>query len=385
MRRIIAVLIVTTLSLFCIVGAEETLEMQRLKELRQKYITDLPIHEEHDHEGQLQHVGLAIFSNEMRQVLNPFLWRGVERIMLRIVLQGSEQQRYKWMKENGVRLYLEATPYGSGSFKTFANVHPILKNVTGVKVVEDYNRYRILISGGPNETTLRLSIPKERELIYGTDKKEEDERQAKRLQAFRGKASVNPLPAINQLFSTGTPEVWHTIGEVYYIDSLCADGYYEKKADNTIVPIWTPDHPKESVKNLLLGNVLPEGLTVEVMHRQYGGRYETWICSWSTLLAGLKDEGVMEPFAAAQYMTDKGLLTGILVLRNTSFGFTHMLLLSVPVNQLGTSNQIKLTALLYTNTPQHNVYSLFEEYLPNRKQKTNNKNNNINTIPYLKK
>ena len=385
MRGLIVVLIITLQTLFGNVFAEETLEMQRIQELRQKYKTDLPMHEEHDKDGQLRHVGVAIFSDEMQQVLNPYLWRGVERIVLRIALHGSEPQRIKWLKENGVRVFLEASPFGSGAFKTFSKAYPILKNVTGVKVLEDYNRYRIFIMGGTPESTVLIYIPKERELIYGTDKKEEDERQSKRLQAFTGKASVNRLPSLDQLFATGNLDVWHTIGEVYYIDSLCADGYYEIKPDSTIIPLWTPYHPKESVKNLLLGNVMPKGLTVEVMHRQYGGRYETWTCSWPTLLAGLKDEGVMEPFAAAQYMTEKGLLTGILVLRNTSFGFTHMLLLSVPVSQLGSDNPAKLTALLYTNTPQHNVYSLFEEYLPNRKNNNMNKNKIINPIPYLRK
>ena len=331
------------MTLFGTTVAEETVEMQRLREARQKQATDLPLHEEHDAAGELTHLGVAVFSPEIQQVLNPFLWRGVERILLRIVLQASEAERGKWMKENGIRLFLEACPYGSGPFKSFGK-------------------------------TLRLSIPKERELIYGTDKKEEDERQSKRLQSYQGRAQVNLLPSLDQIYATNNSEVWHTIGDVFYIDSLCADGYYTVKEPGEIIsPIWSPKYPKESVKNLMLGNVMPEGLTVDVMHRQYGGRYETWTCDWATLIGGLKDEGVMEPFAAAQYMPEKGLLTGILVLRNTSFSFTHMLLVSIPVSQLGTDNLARLTALLYTNTPQHNVYSLFEEYLPKREQKPNNK------------
>ena len=385
MRRLLAVLIVTIQALIGNVFAEESLEIQRLKELRQTFKTDLPIREERDADGQLSHIGVAIFSDTMQQALNPYLWRGVERIVLRIVLHGSEQRRYKWIQENGVRVFLEACPYGTVPFKTFAKAYPILKNVKGVQVFEDNNRYRIFISGSQPETTLLLYIPKDRELIYGTDKKEEDERQSKRLQNFTGKASVNPLPYYNQLFATQNHNVWHTIGEVFYIDSLCADGYYKILEDSSIVALWTPEHPKESVKNLLLGNILPKGLTIEVTHCQYGRHYETWTCSWPTLLAGLKDEGMMDHFAAAQYMPEKGMLTGILILRNTSFEFIHMLLLSIPIDQLGTEKPTTLSALLYTNTPQHNVYSLFEEYLPNGKDNSKNRNKIINEIPYLRK
>ena len=72
MRGLIVVLIITLQTLFGNVFAEETLEMQRIQELRQKYKTDLPMHEEHDKDGQLRHVGVAIFSDEMQQVLNPY-------------------------------------------------------------------------------------------------------------------------------------------------------------------------------------------------------------------------------------------------------------------------------------------------------------------------
>ena len=207
MLRLILVTILSMMTLFGSTFAEENVEMHRLREARQKYATDLPLHEEHDAAGDLTHLGVAVFTPEIQQVLNPFLWRGVERILLRIVLQGSEVERSKWLKENGIRLFLEATPYGSGPFKSFSKAIPILKNVTGVKVLEDYNRYRILISGGSDETTLRLSVPKERELIYGTDKKEEDERQSKRLQSYQGKAQANLLPSLDQIYATNNSEV----------------------------------------------------------------------------------------------------------------------------------------------------------------------------------
>lgn len=356
-------------SLLCIgLYAEETIEMQRLLEARRKYSIGLELHQEHNAEGELTHLGVAIFCPEMQQVLNPHLWRGIERIVLRIALQGSDAARSRWMQENNIRLFLEATPFGSGSFKSFDKAIPILKQITGVKVHEDFNRYRVLISGGPDETTLRVSIPKERELIYGTDKKEEDERQAQRLRSFRQKAITSMLPQKEELRPTSHPEVWHTVGDVFYIDSLCADGYYRvTDGGNLITPLWSPQHPKESVRNLMLGNVLPDGLKVEVIHHQYGGHIVTWESDWATLLAALKEEGVMEPFASAQYLPQKDMLTGILVLRNTSFAFTHMLLLSVPMTLLRDNQPTRLTAMLYTNTPQHNVYALFEEFLPKNK------------------
>lgn len=342
--------------------AEETMLMTHLQQARLKATTDLALHEERNAKGELTHLGIALFSKEHQQVLNQHLWRGSERMLLELLLLGSDQERRTWLRERNVRLFLEATQFGNAGFTSFTKALPILKDVKSIKINEEADRYRLLINGGPDELTLRLSFPKERELIFGTDKKEEDARQGEMLRNYQGPALQVFYPDADELLPTSHAEICHTMGQALYIDSLRTDGYYYTPTEGQpCIPVYSSAYPKESVKNLLLGKISRNEIKVHVTHRQYGNQVAEWNTAWDNFLAALCNEEVMEPYAAAQYSAERRQLTGILILRNTAFGYNNMVLLSVPQDQLDSHEPCTLEAMLYTNIPQHNILSLFEE------------------------
>lgn len=342
--------------------AEETLLLQQLKEQRKNTQVSIELHENYNLKGEITHIGVALFSKEHQQVLNPYLWKGSERMLLELLLKPNDKERMQWLKERNVRLFLEATPFGNPGFTSFSKVIPILKYVHSIKINEEADRYRLLVTGGSDDATLRLSFPKDRELIYGTDKKEEDQIQGERYKNYKGVLLPVFLPEADELLATATPDIYHTAGQALYIDSLRTDTYYHVNPENKeVLPIYGSGFPKESVRNLLLGKVRRNELSVHVTHRQYGNHTIEWTTSLSNLLAALSSEEVMENFAAVQYNADKEQLTGILILRNTAFGYNNMLLLSMPLSQLDTNVKTTLEAMLYTNIPQNNILSLFEE------------------------
>ena len=372
--KALLILVALLSALPALLRAEETVEMQRLREERARASTSLTIRELHNESGELTHQGITLFDSTMQQALDPRLWQGAERILLHLVLQPDNNSRSRWLNEHNVRLFLEACPFGSGSFKDFARALPILADVTSIKVNEDADRFRFFFTGGEEDRMLRLSVPKDRELIFGTDKKEEDLRVAARLQACREKAASATLPQRDELLPTSTPGLWHTQGCALWIDSLRNDGYYLIGADSvTPQSVWSSRYPKESIRNLMLGIIMPDSLTIAVTHRQYGGHEQHWLAPWPQLLAGLFEEShdkrsaawsaaVLSPRFSANAQSDANdKAIGILVIRNEQFAFSHMLLLSIPLDLLGSQRSTTLEAMLYTNTPQHNVLSLFGE------------------------
>lgn len=344
--------------------AEVAMLLQQLNEARQQTKVPVQLHEEHNAQGELTHLGVALFNEDHQEVLNPYLWRGVERMMLELVLKANDAERQTWLRERNTRLFLNATTFGSQGFTAFSKALPILNNVSSIKINEEAGRYKLLVTGS-DDNTLRLSFPKERELIFGTDKKEEDERQSARLMSFKGSPTPSYLPSTDDLILTSTPGVYHTVGQALYIDSLRTDGYY-KVTDNVVSAVYEAAHPKESVCNLLLGKLRRKEFTVHVIHRQYGNKVTEWTTTLDNLLAALSNEEVTEPFAAAQYTASTRQLTGILVLRNTAFGFNNMMLVSIPQDQLDSDAPCALEAMIYTNIPQHNILSLFEERVHKR-------------------
>lgn len=363
MCKIKKLLIFTALlfaSLSCNLHSEEILLLQQLQEARKKAQITLNLHEEHNEKGELTHLGIALFNKQHQEVLNPFLWRGAERMLLELLVKDNDKERIQWLKERNVRLFYEATPFGNQGFASFSKIMPILNDVQAIKIIEDADRYRLIVTGGPEESNLRLSFPKERELIYGTDKKEEDQRQCIRLQSFQGAKLPIFLPSQDELLLSNTPDVYHTAGQALYIDSLRTDGYY-KVENGDITPVYSSVYPKMSVRNLLLGKLRRPELNVHIMHRQYGNQVVEWTTSWDNLLAALCSEEVVEPYAAVHYVSKDKPMTGILILRNIAFGYNNMLLLSINCNQLDSDQPATLECSLYTNIPQHNILSLFEE------------------------
>lgn len=347
--------------------AEQSALLTQLNEARKQRPISLELHEQHNKKGELTHLGIALFNKAHQEVINPYLWRGAERMLLELLLKENDAARLKWLKERNVRLFIDTTPFGTKGFTSFSKAIPILKYVSSLKINEDAERYRLLVKGGSSDQVLRLSFPKDRELIYGTDKKEEDERQGEMIMNYKG--SLRPIftPEAGELVPTSMPNIYHSIGQALYIDSLRTDCYYHvDKANNTVTPVYSTQYPKESLCNLLLGKVARNEIKVHVTHKQYGNKYIEWTADWNRLLAALCSEEVIEPFAAVQYSAERKQLTGVLILRNIAFGYNNMLLLSFPSEQLDSNSPATLEGMLYTNIPQHNILALFEEITPVR-------------------
>jgi len=354
-----------TIALCCLDSyAQEILLLQKMQEaLKAQKSFALPLHEERNKEGVLTHLGVALFAPDYQQAIDPHLWRGAERMLLEIALQPDDNQRRIWLKERNTSLWREGAAFGKGSFTRFESALPILKQVKTLKLNEEPDRYRLILYGGPDSTLLRLSFPKERELIFGTDKKEEDEILAEYLSHYSAPLLPKPaLPAREELLPTDLAQIWHTAGEALFIDSLRTDGYYTwSNADPVVRVLDSAQYPRESLTNLMLGLLKHSELTVSITHRQYGNSVKEWDTTWETLHSALCNNERTKAYAAVHYRKGQENLTGVLVLQNTAFNYTHMLLLSVPEVVIGSHEPTTVSAMLFTNIPQHNVISLFEE------------------------
>lgn len=314
--------------------------------------------------AEVSHLGLALFEPAMQQALYPEVWRAAERVLLQLVLLPTEGERKRWLEGWGIRLMAGTRTYGSKRFPHLDRIYPVLRSHPDVEVLTEDERIKLLL-GDPDEGgEVRLSLPKNRELLQGTDKKEADERLQRLLQSYAGSASVPELPTRAELQPTQDPLVWRQQGSALYINTLRSDGSFtvreDAAADDAAVrPLWSPLHPGESMRNLLLGWYLPEDLTLNVQHRQYGGQSQGWRQPWASLLGALTAGADVQTYAACQHKADEPMCTGILVVKDDVLGIAHMLLLAAPVAWLGSHEPAQLDALLFTNIPHSNLYSLF--------------------------
>ena len=353
-----------------------------MADLRERLGVELPMHDtlmacpdrlpeglelrvEYDAEtSQVTHLGLALFDSSMQQTLHPDVWRAAERIFLQLLLLPTERERKNWLEGWGIRLMAGTRTYGTRRFARLDLIYPVLRSHADVEVLVEDERIKLLLGDSDDAGLVRLSLPKNRELLQGTDKKEADERQQQLLQNFAGKAELPALPPLEELQPTSDPMIWNQAGEVLYVNSLRSDGCFTIQDGVVpewarVSPLWTPTYPCESMRNLLLGWCLPDSLTIDIQHQQYGGRSQRWQQSWTSLFAALTSMPEIQAFAACQCPANDSMCTGILVVKDDMLGIAHMLLLTAPVAWLGSLESMQLEALLFTNIPHSNLYSLF--------------------------
>lgn len=325
---------------------------------------DLCLRVEHDSTSlQLTHLGVALFDEPVRQQLHPVAWRAFERILLHLLLLPTDKERERWMTDSHIRLISNHRGNETVIFAHGPLLAAMLAHRQTMEVKETLTHVELLLDAGAYGR-FRLSLPKDRELLCGTDKKEADEQEGRRISRYDGLVVPPAVPLLTEVARVPDSEVWHTYGQALYLDSLRTDRYFQRvvtsDADTTLLPIESPRYVCESVCNLLLGQILPDSTMVEVVHMQYGGRMERWLQPARQLIGALVAPQGIEAFAACQYSPGDVRCQGLLLAYDSMTESAHMLKLEVPCSWIGSGQPVILQAILYTNVPQRGATSYFE-------------------------
>ncbi|MBR0037339.1 MAG: hypothetical protein IJP70_06840 [Bacteroidales bacterium] len=339
-------------SLPCKPGATDTL--MRCPSLGK----NITISVEHDKQGNLNHLGVGLFTPEMKTMSNRTLCNCVERIMLELLVQPTDKARLTFIKENRLKVLLDGFPLGSAHFPAFSKSLALVDEQSKTSMVENEDGYMFYLTD-QDETTLTLAFPKDRELIFGTDKKEEDERVTMRL-ALGSTGRLQPkLPEQNKLKGTTDKNLWKVNGNPFMIDLMRSDSYYTKNAAGQVSVLFNADYPLQSFTNLLLGLVAQPDFKVDLTHKRYGLVPPRFDVDWGSLFNTLVDKDV-ECYAAARLIDEGKTLSGVLVMSHKRYGYINMLTVNAECKTLFSDSNPMLKAYLFTHVPQNNILNLFE-------------------------
>lgn len=309
----------------------------------------------------ITHLGLRIFSNTLRQANDPIICDCIERLLLEISLQEVHPTMgiRAWMKQYDVHISADGYSYGRGTFVGLSHLFEILQNASQIQIKEQENRYSFEVTSS-KEHYCTMTFPKDRSLIWATDKHEEDQRIATLLAQAKG----NPLPSTVLLQSdqyTAAPEagLYQRKGDAYLIDRLRATTYFKQNTAQAR-PLFEAAYPELSLTNLMLLAAGSADMQVQLTHRVYGLTPITSQMRWADLMSVLCTP-TTSLYAAARKVGQGDDLTGVLVLYNSHYGYIDMLILSANARQLFDAAQPTLSATLYTNVPQSNVRDLFDD------------------------
>lgn len=319
--------------------------------------TDKKIVFSHNRHGEISHIGISIFAPEFKNYCNPYVCNCIERLYLELLLKQSEAERVKFLKETDVRLVLNGYRLGSTQFSALKQGLALINGKNLMNIEERENSYVFMVTSSTDDE-MQMTIPKDRELIFGTDKKEEDEHIDLMLRTSLKHLLQPVIPAETSLRKiSGKKDLWKQEGMAFMIDSVRSDLYFTKR-NGRICPVFDSAYPCESMCNLLLGQIADPDVLLALSHRMYGLSIPKFTIPLADFIGQMPKSSVF--YACARLIEEGQQISGVLLINNPQYNYIHLMTVTVPVAELFVEEPV-VKAYLYTNVPQHNVRNLFME------------------------
>lgn len=311
----------------------------------------------HNRHGEISHVGISIFAPEFKNYYNPYICNCIERLYLELLLKRDDAERTRFLKEMDVRLVLNGYRLGSVRFPNLKQGLALINDKNLMNIEEGENNYLFTVASSDDDE-MQMTIPKNRELIFGTDKKEEDERLDLMLRTSRKHVLRPVIPAETSLRKiAGKKDLWKREGTAFMIDSVRSDMYFTKQ-NGRLRPLFDSAYPCESMCNLLLGQIAEPDVLLAMSHKMYGLSIPKFTIPLADFIGQMPKNSVF--YACARLIEGGRTISGVLLINNPQYNYIHLMTVTVPVAELFVDEPV-VKAYLYTNVPQHNVRDLFME------------------------
>jgi len=309
--------------------------------------------------GEICHVGVSLFSNETKLLINLPVCNFIERMLLELVLEEKKKNARTLLDRYQMRVSRNGADYETGFFNSIEAALGNISTPSQFGLLKEPDRFSAVWNFNQTDQFV-FSFPASRDLIFGTDKKESDEMLNKAL--FGGNMlchenNATADEAVSEADLSFSPErdIYTRNGSEFILSILNSNTYYKKEGDDFKL-VFSKDYPVESFANLMQKNYRNEELNhkLQISHKMYGNFSPGFNISLKELLCFFGDE--YDVFTAvASAGADELKMTA--VLRSRDYNFVHLLLITTPIDHLFLQNGT-MTADFYSNIPQHSIRSL---------------------------
>jgi hypothetical protein len=320
---------------------------------------------------EINHLGISLFSNETKELINLPVCNFIERIMLELVLGNTKENVIQKLKRSKLNIEKNGVEYGAFNFSSINNALDGIKTPAKFTLHRESERFTAVWEYNHSDQFL-FSFPASRELIFGTDKKESGELLNNALfenniPCCESSEIVDNEISKEDLFFNPDNEIFTKKGKEFLIFPINSDIYYEKR-ENTFELLFSEDFPEESLSNLIIKNTGNFNHKLHITHRMYGHFFPEFDISLNKFLCFFRND--YDIFTGVSSV-DSIKLKLTVILQNKDYNYIHLLLIEAPVANIFQSNGM-LDANFYSNISQQNIKSLFADEIKNNNIKTPN-------------
>ncbi|MDR0725106.1 MAG: hypothetical protein LBF59_03735 [Prevotellaceae bacterium] len=315
----------------------------------------------YNNKNEVSHLGLSLFSQEIKEMINFSVCSFIERFLLELIQQKTGSGIAKKLKEHDITLE-ETKLTGSDGLSpaTLLSVLQKMQEPTHFTLHHSDKKYAAVWKFKDDET-LTMTFPVSRELIFGTNKKESDE-------------------ALSELLSTSYCSEKQKKATVFVADDMKANPYnnriFEYKSDFFILsklnsdiccfrdgkgefyPVYNADYPDISLKNLFLLPQMNTSLQLHIKHHQYSNFTPEFEMNLTDFICFFQAESNIYCHVET---SEQDILKVYVIIHSAKFNYIHMLYAKTDVNTVFKPHGI-IQAEFYSNIPQHNIKNLFSTY-----------------------
>lgn len=304
--------------------------------------------------GEINHLGVSLFSEETKRLMDIGICNFIERFILELVLINDNIKVDSKLKELKISLFINGVAFSDKSNLTISDyIESIDMPVNFSLKYDEFIANAIWIYGS---NTFNICFPLYRELIDGSDKKESDEILYNNLYYARSE----PINLIDENVSLENLEkykdnIYVKKGNMFLIPSLTSNVYYIKSGSN-YEPLYSPEYPEISMNNLFLTYGNGKGKVLSLTHRRYGYFTPEISIPLLNFLNFFKDDFQIKCHTKCNR---EGNLETIIVLNHKRLNYIHLLRVLSDKENLFSSNTI-FKADFYSNIPQHYIKTLLK-------------------------
>ena len=283
----------------------------------------------HTKDKTIDHIGLCLFSDELRSVGKSPVFDFLERYFLQMKFPPQSKSLLNMIRDDQFR-FLTGKPETIDVILTSDNF----------SFEYDHHRYHAAWSRN-GKTLLSVSFPVEYELISGENKIEaEDNLQAD----IRSTKIVQPSDAMPALKNDSCYSADFT-NRLYYLNNEL---------------VVSPQHPIESAANMMLSLNAQGSYALNMTQVSYGFRKTVFEVPLRQWIAFCQSRGC-ELYFGVENMDPLGDVDCVVLAVNTSENYNHVLTVRIPQNVIE-AKEGTVEARLYPYVPTHNVLNMFAAY-----------------------
>ncbi len=307
--------------------------------------------------GQIEHIGVQVFSAETKNELNLPIYNFLERYYLATLLPlWKDKTVAMQIAEDGIE-------FSKGSFASFDGLNQNGLNIS----ITNHGTKRYTVTWSRNDKVLcSISFPVDYQLLLGVNKNEAESRLPAMVRMTD--YSVLPLqrsPAPKRLVYMSKEKMYVEPGESYMSEKITSRHYCVRKKTNEFHWLYTSEYPAESLANMVSG-VMKNEKMLSIELRKYNYECETFAVHLDQWISFCQKEHC-EPYFGVEELSQDSISASLFMVNN-QLGYNHIMFMKMAKADVAKKGTV-IRAHLHCYVPINNIGNLYHEYTVRKRER----------------